>query len=72
MHVVAKMGKRESKNTKHHEGVEMLHNKSFIDQAITFKKARYWPRSLFVFLWSLTSAQSIKMQKENLANIQPS
>ena len=47
-------------------------NKSFIDQASSVKMAGYWPRSLFMFLWTSTSTWSIKTQKENSANIQPS
>ena len=34
--------------------------------------AGYWPRSLFTFLWTSTSTRSIKAQKKDLANIQPS
>ena len=48
------------------------YNKSFIDQASSVKMAGYWPRSLFAFLWISTSSRSIKMEKENSANIQPS
>ena len=47
-------------------------NKSFIDQASLIKIAGYWFPSLFAFLWTSTSSRSIKTQKENLANIQPS
>ena len=36
------------------------------------KMAGYWPRFLFTFLWTSTSSRSIKTQKENSANIQPS
>ena len=36
------------------------------------KMAGYWPRSFFAFLWTSTSSRSIKTQKKNLANIQPS
>ena len=36
------------------------------------KMARYWPSSLFAFLWISTSSRSIKTQKENEANTQPS
>ena len=50
----------------------MPYNKSFIDQASSVKMAGYWPRSLFAFLWTSTSSRSIKTQKENEANIQPS
>ena len=50
----------------------MPYNKSFIDQANSVKMAGYWPRSLFTFLWTSTSSRSIKTQKENSANIQPS
>ena len=50
----------------------MPYNKSFIDQASSVKMAGYWPRSLFAFLWFSTSSQSIKTQKENSTNIQPS
>ena len=50
----------------------MPYNKSFIDQASSVKMAGYWPRSLFTFLWTSTSSRSIKTQKENSANIQPS
>ena len=50
----------------------MTYNKSFIDQASSVKMAGYWPRSLFAFLWTSTSSRSIKTQKENSANIQPS
>ena len=48
------------------------YNKSFIDQTSVVKMAGYWPRFLFVFLWTLTSSRSIKTHKENSANIQPS
>ena len=48
------------------------YNKSFIDQACSVKMAEYWPRSFFAFLWISTSSRSIKTQKKNLANIQPS
>ena len=34
------------------------------------KMARYWPSSLFAFLWTETKSRSIKTQKENEANIQ--
>ena len=34
--------------------------------------AGYWPSSLFAFLWTETKSRSIKTQKENEANIQPS
>ena len=47
----------------------MPYNKSFIDQASSVKMARYWPRSLFAFLWTSTSSRSIKTHKENSANI---
>ena len=50
----------------------MPYNKSFIDQASLVKMAGYWPHSLFAFLWTETLSQSIKTQKENSANIQPS
>ena len=50
----------------------MPYNKSFIDQASSVKMAGYWPRSLFASLWTSTSSRSIKTQKENEANIQPS
>ena len=50
----------------------MPYNKSFIYQASSVKMAGYWPRSLFAFLWTLTSSRSIKTQKGNSANIQPS
>ena len=50
----------------------MPYSKSFIDQGSSVKIARYWPRSLFAFLWTSTSSQSIKGQKENLANIKAS
>ena len=36
------------------------------------KMAGCWPRSLFAFLWTETKSRSIKTQKENEANIQPS
>ena len=50
------------------------YNKSFIDQACSVKMAVYWPRSFFffAFLWTSTSSRSIKTQKKNLPNIQPS
>ena len=50
----------------------MPYNKSFIDRTSSVKMAGYWPRSLFAFLWTSTSSRSIKTQKENLVNIQPS
>ena len=48
------------------------YNKSSIHQPCSVKMAGYWPRSFFAFLWTSTSSQSIKTQKKNLANIQPS
>ena len=36
------------------------------------KMAGYWPRSFFAFLWTETKSRSIKTQKNNEANIQPS
>ena len=36
------------------------------------KIAGYWPSSLFAFLWTETKSRSIKTQKENKANTQPS
>ena len=36
------------------------------------RMAGYWLSSLFVFLWTETKSRSIKTQKENKANIQPS
>ena len=36
------------------------------------KMAGYWPCSLFAFLWTKTKSRSIKTQKKNKANIQPS
>ena len=48
------------------------YNKSFIDQACSVKMAGYWPSSFFAFLWNSTSSRSIKTQKKNLTNIQPS
>jgi len=36
------------------------------------KVAGYWPSSLFAFLWTETKSRSIKTQKENEANTQPS
>ena len=36
------------------------------------KMAGYWPSSLFAFLWTETKSRSIKTQKENEANTQPS
>ena len=36
------------------------------------QEAGYLPRSFFAFLWTSTSSRSIKTQKKNLANIQPS
>ena len=50
----------------------MPYNKSLIDQASSVKIGGYWPCSLFAFLWTSTSSRSIKTQKENSANIQPS
>ena len=41
-----------------------------INQACSVLMTGYWPCSFFVSLW--TSTQSIKMQKKNLANVQPS
>ena len=34
--------------------------------------AGYWPSSRFAFLWAEMKSSSIKRQKENEANIQPS
>ena len=45
-------------------------NKSFIICSV--KMVRYWPRSFFCEFMYLNFAPSIKMQQENLANIQPS
>ena len=50
----------------------MPYNKSFTDQASSVKMAGYWPRPLLAFLSTSTSSRSIKTQKENSANIQPS
>ena len=36
------------------------------------KMAGYWLSSLFALLWTETKSRSIKTQKENEANIQPS
>ena len=36
------------------------------------KMAGYWPSSLLAFLWTETMSRSIKTQKENEANTQPS
>ena len=36
------------------------------------KMAGYWSSSLFAFLWTETKSRSMKTQKENEANIQPS
>ena len=36
------------------------------------KMAGYWPSSLFAFLWTKTKSRSVKTQKENEANTQPS
>ena len=36
------------------------------------KMAGYWPSSFFAFLWTETKSRSIKTQKKNEANIQPS
>ena len=36
------------------------------------KIAEYWPSSLFAFLWTEMKSRSIKTQKENEANTQPS
>ena len=36
------------------------------------KMAGYWPSSLFAFLWTETKSRSIKTQKENEANTEPS
>ena len=49
----------------------MSYDKSFVDQVWLLKMVGCWLCSLFVFLWSSTSSKSMKMQKENLANIQP-
>ena len=43
-----------------------------IDQACSVKMAGYWPSSFFAFLWTETKLRSIKTQKKNEANIQPS
>ena len=53
-------------------GLFMPYNKSFIDQASSVKLAVFWPHSPFALLWTSTSSRSIKTQKENSANIQPS
>ena len=36
------------------------------------KMAGYWPSSFLTFLWTETKSRSIKTQKKNEANIQPS
>ena len=36
------------------------------------KIAGYWLTSFFAFLWTETKSRSIKTQKKNEANIQPS
>ena len=46
--------------------------KSFIDQAFAVKMAGYWPRSFFMSLWTSSPSRSMKTQKNNLVNIQPS
>ena len=43
----------------------------FIDQACSVKMAGYWPRSVFLSLWTSTPSRSINSQNKNLANIQP-
>ena len=48
------------------------YNDSFIDQVCLVKMAGHWPCSFYASLWTLTTSQSINMQKKNLANIQPS
>jgi len=45
--------------------------KSFIDQACSVKMAGYWPR-FFASLWTETESRSIKLQENDLVNIQPS
>ena len=47
-----------------------LNNKSFIDQACSVLMSGYWPCSFCVSSW--TSTPSIKTQKKNLVNVQPS
>ena len=42
------------------------YNKSFIDQACSFKMAGYWPQSFFVCLWTKTKLRSTNMQKKEL------
>ena len=44
-------------------GVLFPHNKSFIDQACSFKMARYWLRSFFCVLMVLDSVSAINRQK---------
>ena len=49
--------------------------KSWIYALLTkreIKMAGYWPSSFFAFLWTETKSRSIKTQKKNEANIQPS
>ena len=36
------------------------------------KMVGYWPSSFFALLWTETKSRSMKMQKKNEANIQPS
>ena len=48
-------------------------NKSLVDQACSVKMAGYWPSSFFFcVLVTTTSPRSIKMQKKNSSNVQPS
>ena len=47
-------------------------NNFFIDQTNSVKMAGYRSPSLFTFLWTSSSSRSIKTQKENSANTQPS
>ena len=52
--------------------VTSLSGWNFIDQASSIKMVGHNPHSLFAFLWTLTSSQFWKTQKENLAKIESS
>ena len=59
-------GHHKSKNTRRHEGVESHVINPLLTKLVSVKIARYWPRSLFAFLWTSTSSQSIKDTKREI------
>lgn len=50
----------------------LLYKQSVNDQAFSVKIDGHWPNFFFALLWTTTSPRSIKTQKMNSSNIQPS